>query len=164
MKILIIGAGRIGTSVAESLVSEDNDITVIDKNPESISLLQARFDLRGIVGNALSPALLTEASANDTDLLIAVTSSDETNLATTLLADKLFNIPTRIARVRNEELRSYPRILKEEGFSATTIIWPEQALTRYLVKLINIPEALQPYMGGMKKIEKKNLQKGESVL
>ena len=64
MKILIIGAGRIGTSVAESLVSEDNDITVIDKNPESISLLQARFDLRGIVGNALSPALLTEASAN----------------------------------------------------------------------------------------------------
>ena len=143
MKILIIGAGRIGTSVAESLVSEDNDITVIDKNPESISLLQARFDLRGIVGNALSPALLTEASANDTDLLIAVTSSDETNLATTLLADKLFNIPTRIARVRNEELRSYPRILKEEGFSATTIIWPEQALTRYLVKLINIPEALQ---------------------
>ena len=52
MKILIIGAGRIGTSVAESLVSEDNDITVIDKNPESISLLQARFDLRGIVGNA----------------------------------------------------------------------------------------------------------------
>ena len=143
MKILIIGAGRIGTSVAESLVSEDNDITVIDKNPESISLLQARFDLRGIVGNALSPALLTEASANDTDLLIAVTSSDETNLAATLLADKLFNIPTRIARVRNEELRSYPRILKEEGFSATTIIWPEQALTRYLVKLINIPEALQ---------------------
>ena len=101
MKILIIGAGRIGTSVAESLVSEDNDITVIDKNPESISLLQARFDLRGIVGNALSPALLTEASANDTDLLIAVTSSDETNLAATLLADKLFNIPTRIARVRN---------------------------------------------------------------
>ena len=92
MKILIIGAGRIGTSVAESLVSEDNDITVIDKNPESISLLQARFDLRGIVGNALSPALLTEASANDTDLLIAVTSSDETNLATTPTSSSIFQL------------------------------------------------------------------------
>lgn len=143
MKILIIGAGRIGSSVAESLVSEANDITVIDKNPENIALLQSRFDLRGMVGDALSPTTLEEASANDTDLLIAVTSSDETNLAVTLLAARIFNIPMRIARVRNEDLRKYPRVLKEEGFGATTIIWPELALTNYLVKLIAIPEALQ---------------------
>lgn len=143
MKILIIGAGRIGCAVAESLVSEDNDITVIDQSAENIRLLQSRFDLRGIVGNALSPTLLEEASANDTDMMIAVTSSDETNLALCLLASRIFNIPTRIARVRNEELRNYPRILKEEGFGATTIIWPERALTNYLVKLIDIPEALQ---------------------
>lgn len=143
MKILIIGAGRIGCAVAESLVSEDNDITVIDRSAENIRLLQSRFDLRGIVGDALSPALLEEASANDTDMMIAVTSSDETNLALCLLASRIFNIPTRIARVRNEELRNYPRILKEEGFGATTVIWPERALTNYLVKLIDIPEALQ---------------------
>lgn len=143
MRILIIGAGRIGSSVAESLVSEANDITVIDRDPESIRLLQSRFDLRGVVGDALSPALLEEASANDTDMLIAVTPSDETNLAICLLASRIFNIPTRIARVRNEESRSHPRILKEEGFGATTVIWPERALTRYLVKLIDIPEALQ---------------------
>lgn len=143
MKILIIGAGRIGSSVAESLVSEANDITVIDKDPANISFLQSRFDLRGIVGDALSPQLLENASAGDTDMLIAVTSSDETNLAVCLLASRIFNIPTRIARVRNEELRSYPRLLREEGFDATTVIWPEQALTRYLVKLIDIPEALQ---------------------
>ena len=135
MKILIIGAGRIGSSVAESLVSEANDITVIDKDPANISFLQSRFDLRGIVGDALSPQLLENASAGDTDMLIAVTSSDETNLAVCLLASRIFNIPTRIARVRNEELRSYPRLLREEGFDATTVIWPEQALTRYLVKL-----------------------------
>lgn len=143
MKILIIGAGRIGSSVAESLVSEANDITVVDQHPENISYLQSRFDLRGMVGDALSPKLLEEASASDTDILIAVTSSDETNLAACLLASRIFNIPTRIARVRNEELRGYPRLLKEEGFGATTIIWPEQALTHYLVKLIDIPEALQ---------------------
>lgn len=143
MKILIIGAGRIGSSVAESLVSEANDITVVDQHPENISYLQSRFDLRGMVGDALSPKLLEEASASDTDILIAVTSSDETNLAVCLLASRIFNIPTRIARVRNEELRGYPRLLKEEGFGATTVIRPEQALTHYLVKLINIPEALQ---------------------
>lgn len=143
MKVLILGAGRIGASVADSLVSDANDITVIDTKPDQIAKLQTRYDLRGLVGNAMSPALLTEAGATDTDLIIAVTSSDETNLAACLLADRLFNIPMRIARVRNSELRNYPRLLKEEGFGATTLIWPEQALTTYLAKLVAIPEALQ---------------------
>lgn len=80
MKILIVGAGRIGSSVAESLVSEANDITVVDQDAERIGSLQSRFDLRGVVGNATSPQVLTDAGAADTDMLIAVTSSDETNL------------------------------------------------------------------------------------
>lgn len=143
MKILIVGAGRIGISVAESLVSEANDITVVDRNPEHIAYLQSRFDLRGIVGEASSPQVLRDAGADDTDMLIAVTSNDETNLVVSLLAARLFNIPTRIARVRNSELRNFPRILGEEGFEATAVIWPEQAVTSYLVKLIDFPEANQ---------------------
>ena len=143
MKILIIGAGRIGSAVAESLVSEANDITLIDRNADNISSLMSHYDLRGLIGEAMSPSLLKEAGADDTDMLLAVTSSDETNLAVCLLAERIFNIPTRIARVRNSELRSYPRILKEEGFAATTLIWPEQALTNYIVKLVEMPEALQ---------------------
>lgn len=143
MKILIVGAGRIGTSVAESLVSEANDITVVDLDTEHINSLQQRFDLRGIVGNATSPQVLTDAGAADTDMLIAVTSSDETNLVVCMLCARIFNIPTRIARVRNNELRDYPRILGEEGFEATSIIWPEQALVSYITKLIDFPEALQ---------------------
>ena len=137
MKILIVGAGRIGSSVAESLVSEANDITVVDQDAERIGSLQSRFDLRGVVGNATSPQVLTDAGAADTDMLIAVTSSDETNLVVTMLCARIFNIPTRIARVRNNELRDYPRILGEEGFEATSIIWPEQALVSYLIKLID---------------------------
>ncbi len=148
MKILIVGAGKIGSSVAESLVSEANDITVVDTNSEHISYLQSRFDLRGIVGNATSPQVLTDAGAADTDMLIAVTSSDETNLVVSLLCARMFNIPTRIARVRNSELRNYPRILGEEGFEATSIIWPEQALVNYLIKLIDFPEALQVQVFG----------------
>ena len=61
MKILIVGAGRIGISVAESLVSEANDITIVDRNPEHIAYLQSRFDLRGIVGEASSPQVLRDA-------------------------------------------------------------------------------------------------------
>ncbi|MDY4163043.1 MAG: Trk system potassium transporter TrkA [Sutterella sp.] len=143
MKILIVGAGRIGTSVAESLVSEANDITVVDLDAEHINSLQQRFDLRGLVGNATSPQVLTDAGAADTDMLIAVTSSDETNLVVCMLCARIFNIPTRIARVRNNELRDFPRILGEEGFEATSVIWPEQALVSYLIKLIDFPEALQ---------------------
>ena len=75
MKILIVGAGRIGSSVAESLVSEANDITVVDQDAERIGSLQSRFDLRGVVGNATSPQVLTDAGAADTDMLIAVTLS-----------------------------------------------------------------------------------------
>lgn len=143
MKILIVGAGRIGISAAESLVSEANDITVVDTDEAHIQYLQAQFDLRGVVGSATSPEVLREAGAEDTDMLIAVTSNDETNLAASLLAARLFNIPTRIARVRNQELLGYPRILGEEGFGATAVIWPEAAVTDYLAKLIAFPEALQ---------------------
>ena len=109
MQILIIGAGRIGRSVAESLVDEANDITVVDTDPARIEELQDRLDLRGIVGSATSPSVLRQAGAEDADMIVAVTASDETNMAVCLLASRLFNIPTRIARVRNSELRQYPR-------------------------------------------------------
>lgn len=143
MKILIVGAGRVGYAIAASLVSEENDITVIDQNTRHIQYLQSHYDLRGIRGDALDPELLQSAGAEDTDMLIAVTSSDETNLSICLLAAQIFNIPTRIARVRKHQLRAYPRILGEEGFQATSIIWPEEAITDYLCKLITYPQASQ---------------------
>ena len=100
MKILILGAGRVGRSVAESLVGNDNEVTLVDESAEQVESMQERFDLMGIVGNASSPSVLSTAGAMDTDLLIAVTASDETNLVACTLASQLFNIPMRIARVR----------------------------------------------------------------
>ena len=143
MHILIIGAGRIGRSVAENLVNESNDITIVDQDAERVSALETRLDLRGVTGNALSPSVLESAGANDADMILAVTANDETNMAVCLLASQLFNIPTRIARVRNQELRQYPRLLAEEGFQITSTIWPEQALNESLLRLIEFPEALQ---------------------
>jgi trk system potassium uptake protein TrkA len=143
VKIIILGAGRVGSSVAESLVSEANDITVVDQDAARIADLQSRFDLRGMVGNAMAPSMLREAGAEDADMLIAVTATDETNLVACKIAADLFNTPTRIARVRNVELREHPALTGESGFRVTHIIWPEQSVTDVLLKLVEFPEALQ---------------------
>jgi trk system potassium uptake protein TrkA len=143
VKIIILGAGRVGSSVAESLVSEANDITVIDTDGQRVADLQERYDLRGLVGNVALPSVQREAGAADADLLIAVTSTDETNLVACKIAADLFNVPTRIARVRNVELQEHPELTGEQGFRVTHIIWPEQSVTDYLLKLIEFPEALQ---------------------
>jgi trk system potassium uptake protein TrkA len=100
VKIIILGAGQVGASVAESLVSEANDITIVDTDASRLALLQDRLDLRTVTGNASSPSVLQQAGADDADLLIAVTQSDQTNLCACKTAHALFNLPTRIARVR----------------------------------------------------------------
>jgi len=143
MKIIIVGAGRVGSSVAEALVSEANDITVIDTDVNRVAELQERFDLRGLVGNAALPSTLKQAGADDADMLIAVTAGDEVNLVACKIAADLYNIPTRIARVRNVELQQHPALIGEGGFRASHVIFPEQTVTDYLLKLIEFPEALQ---------------------
>ena len=143
MKIIIVGAGRVGSSVAEALVSEANDITVVDTDGTRVAELQNRFDLRGLVGSAALPSTLQAGGAADADILIAVTAFDETNLVACKIAADLYNIPTRIARVRNTELQQYPNLIGEGGFRATQVIFPEQTVTDYLLKLVDFPEALQ---------------------
>ena len=143
MKIIILGAGRVGQSVAESLVSERNDITVIDTDAERLRDLESRYDLRGVVGNGIEPAVLAEAGANDTDLLIACAAQDETNLVCCKVAQLVFNIPKRIARVRSTGFALDDRFMSPEGFGVDRIICPEESLTRYIGKLIEYPEAMQ---------------------
>ena len=143
MKIIILGAGRVGQSVADSLVSERNDITVIDTDAARLRDLESRFDLRGVVGNGIEPAVLAEAGAEDTDLLIACAAQDETNLVCCKIAQLLFNIPKRIARVRTTGFEAHERLVGPEGFAVDRIICPEESLTRYIGKLIEYPEAMQ---------------------
>ena len=143
MKILILGAGRVGESVAESLLSEKNDITVIDTDGVRLRDLESRFDLRGVVGNGISPDVLAEAGGADTDMLIACTSQDETNLTACKIAQVLFHIPTRIVRVRSVALKSHPELLDDAGFGVTHAFCPEEALMGYIGKLVTYPEALQ---------------------
>ncbi len=143
MKILILGAGRVGESVAESLVSERNDITVVDSDPARLAQLQDRLDLRGVVGNGIQPSVLREAGIEDTDLLIACAPLDETNLVACKVAKQQFNVPTTIARVRSPEYDNGSPLLEKEGFAVDHVIVPEQSVTAYIRKLITWPEALQ---------------------
>ena len=143
MKILILGAGQVGSTVAENLVSEANDITVVDLDPGKLRLLQDRFDLRTLTGNASHPSILEQAGIADTDLLLAVTQSDEVNLVACKLAASLYNTPTRIARIRSADYLEHPAIFSADNFSVDFSICPEQILTDYISKLIEFPEALQ---------------------
>jgi trk system potassium uptake protein TrkA len=144
MNILIIGAGRVGASVADSLVSERNNITVIDTDPQRLRQLQERLDLRGVTGNAIQPSVLREAGAEDCDLLIACAPMDETNLAVCKIAHDLFNITTTIARLRSPEfVPGSPLLARGTGFGVDEVICPEQSVTTYVRKLIKYPEALR---------------------
>ena len=143
MKIVILGAGQVGGSVAESLVSEQNDITVVDLEPQRLRALQDRLDLRTVVGSGAHPSVLSEAGIEDADLLVAVTQSDETNLVACRLAARMFNVPRRIARIRATDYLGNEKVLGEDGFDVDLSICPEQILTDYIVKLVEFPEALQ---------------------
>jgi trk system potassium uptake protein TrkA len=143
VKILVLGAGQVGSNVAERLVSEANDLTVVDTNPARLAQLQERLDLRTVAGNASHPSVLIRAGIEDADMLVAVTQSDETNLVACKLARKLFNTPTRIARVRAADYLEHPEIFSDDNFAVDLAICPEQILTDYIVKLIEFPESLQ---------------------
>ena len=143
MRILILGAGRVGAGLAEMLVLERNDITVVDTDASLLADLQERFDLRTVVGSATSMTTLEAAGIEDADILIAVTASDEINLVACQLGHRRYNVPQRIARVRSPQWTQHPDILGDEGFGVSVAISPEGTITEYLTKIIEIPEALQ---------------------
>jgi trk system potassium uptake protein TrkA len=143
MKIVILGAGQVGASVAESLVSEANEITIVDTDLARLGRLQDRLDLRAVVGNAALPSVLERAGAEDADLLIAVTQSDQTNLCACRTAATLFRVPKRIARLRSPDYAKFGQLLESKNFAVDFSICPEQIVTDYIVKLIEFPEALQ---------------------
>ena len=145
MNILILGAGRVGESVAESLASEQNDITVIDTDPARLAVLQDRLDLRGVAGNGIQPSVLKEAGIEDADMFIACAPLDETNLVACKVAHDVFHVPTTIARIRSPEFQEQTSLTtdKATGFAVDQVICPEDSVTRTIRKLIEYPVALQ---------------------
>ena len=107
MKIIILGAGQVGATLAENLVGEQNDITIVDTNLDKLRALQDRFDLQVIYGHGSHPDILRKAGAEDADMVVAVTNSDEVNIVACQVAYSMFNTPLKIARIRTNQYLKY---------------------------------------------------------
>ena len=143
MNIIILGAGQVGSSVAENLSSEANDITLVDTNPVLLNDLSDRLDIQTIVGHASHPDVLKKAGISDTDMLVAVTNSDETNIVACQIAFSLFHTPTKIARVRSQEYLKYKELFNDNILPIDVLISPEQLIAEHIKRLIEYPGALQ---------------------
>ena len=143
MKIIILGAGQVGSSVAANLCGEANDITVVDVDSTRLQLLQDRLDLRGVVGHGSHPDVLARAGGQDADMIIAVTNSDETNMIACQVAYTIFRTPTKIARIRETQYQKATELFAQEALPIDVLISPEQEVTDYIRRLIEFPGALQ---------------------
>jgi trk system potassium uptake protein TrkA len=143
MKIIILGAGQVGSSVAAALVSEANDITVVDSDSQCLQALQDRLDLRTVMGHASHPEVLKRAGAEDADMILAVTNSDETNMVACQVAYTLFHTPTKVARVRARDYLNHAQLFTQEALPVDVLISPEQVVIDYVQRLIEHPGALQ---------------------
>ncbi len=143
MKIIILGAGQVGSTVAATLASESNDITIVDVESQRIRALQDRLDIQVVLGHGSHPEVLRRAGAEDADMILAVTNSDETNMIACQIAYTLFHTPTKIARVRAKEYLSFPQLFAQEALPIDVLISPEQVVTEYIQRLIEFPGALQ---------------------
>lgn len=143
MKILILGAGQVGASVAAALASENSDITVVDNDQGRLRDLAERLDLRTVLGHASLPSVLGHAGAEDADLVIAVTSSDEVNLVACQVCDTVYKTPTKIARLREMEYLQHPELIHRGRSSVDVAISPEALVCQHVQRLIEFPGALQ---------------------
>ena len=146
MKIVIVGAGQVGTTLAENLARENNDITIVDINGAVLRALQDRLDIRTVTGTGCHPDVLVNAGIEDADMIVAVTNSDEINIIACQVAYSLFHTPTKIARVR---ARNYTnpkyknKLFNDKHMPVDVMITPEQVVTNYIHILIEQPGALQ---------------------
>ncbi len=143
MKIIILGAGQVGSSVAHNLANEANDITVIDQRGDLLQELQDQIDIRTVQGLASHPDVLRQAGADDADIVLAVTNSDETNMVACQVARVLFHTPTKIARVRSVGYLNYPHLFVDGAMPIDVLISPEQLVGEYILRLLEYPGALQ---------------------
>lgn len=152
MKIVICGAGQVGFGIAERLAAEQNDVCVIDTQPELIRRVRDTLDVRGIVGHGSYPDVLEEAGAKEADMLIAVTLHDEINMIACQVAHSLFKVPTKIARVRSQMYLQphYMDLFSRDHLPIDVIISPEIEVGEMVLRRIAVPGAMDvvPFADG----------------
>jgi trk system potassium uptake protein len=152
MHIIICGAGQVGRSIAQQLARENNTIVMIDQNPMLVAEVNDTLDVRGIVGMASLPSVLERAGAKNADMLIAVTSSDEVNMVACQVAASLFNIPSKVARVRHPDYLDpeWADLYGKGHIAIDVTISPEMAVAEAIIRRLHVPGALDavPFAGG----------------
>jgi len=153
LKIIIIGAGKVGKQIAETLSSENHDVILIEKDETRRQMAQDNLDVITILGNGVNVRTLEKAGIKQTDMLIAVTNSDEVNMLACMTA-KQFDVPKKIARIRNSEYL-YSNILSRDKLGIDFTINPERATAREIIKLLKSPKnvaQIQSFAGGKVKL------------
>lgn len=143
MKIIILGANHVAVSLAENLASEANDITIVDTDADRLRELKDRIDVGTVVGQPSYPDILRMAGAEDADMLIAVTENDEVNLVACQIAHALFKTPKKICRLRSASYMANESLFSPGGIAADVVISPEQLVSLYIERLIDLPGSLQ---------------------
>jgi trk system potassium uptake protein TrkA len=142
MKVIVIGAGEVGYHIAKFLSREqDIDVVVIDTDHQKLGRISEELDIAVVEGEGGSPRVLGEAGADDADILLAVTNSDEINMISCLVAKALFNVKRKIARIRNEEYFTNRKLLEEDNLDINPAINPELESARAIIRIIETPSA-----------------------
>ena len=152
MKVIICGAGQVGWQIARHLASEKNDVTVVDRNPDLVRQATDTLDVQGIVGFASYPDILARAGADDADMVIAATHSDEVNMVTCQVAHSVFNIPRKIARLRSQSYLDaiYSDLYRRDHLPIDVVISPEKEVAEAALRRLQTPAAFETefFFGG----------------
>tara|TARA_Y100000590_G_scaffold265995_1_gene298775 strand:+ start:652 stop:2028 length:1377 start_codon:yes stop_codon:yes gene_type:complete len=163
MNIIVCGAGRVGFSISKQLAAQGHSITVVDQSSEFIQKINETLDVKGIVGRATSPSVLEKAGAEDADMIIAVTKSDETNMVICQVAYSIFKINKKIARIRGQEFlgAKWGKLFGESNLPIDVIISPELEVAKSLQRKLDAPGALDsvPFANGKIKVLEINIEK-----
>ena len=145
MNILICGAGEVGFTIARHLAMENNSVTVVDKSPELIRRINDTLDAQGVVGHGSRPDVLQRAGAEDADMIIAVTQADEVNMVACQVAHSLFEVPTKIARIRHQSYLEpiWANLFSRDHMPIDVIISPEVEVSRAVIRRLRVPGAFE---------------------
>ena len=145
MKVIICGAGQVGLGIAERLAAEGNDVSIIDINPALVQRANDVLEVRATTGNGAHPDVLERAGAREADMLIAVTLADEVNMVACQVAHSIFDIPTKIARVRAQSYlaKDYASLFSRPSLAIDFIISPEVEVGNMVLRRLQLPGAFE---------------------
>jgi len=168
MNIIICGAGKVGFSISKQLSAQGHAVTVVDQSKEDIKKINETQDVKGIVGRATLPSVLENAGAEKTDMIIAVTRNDETNMIICQLASSLFNISKKIARIRSKEFLEgkWSKLYNKSNIPIDVIISPEIEVAKSLFRRLEAPGALDsvPFANGKVKMLEISVEKSCPII